>query len=155
MELEYARSFFELVVYQKARELQRQIVELSRGSPDAERVAMTDQIRRASRSIGAQIAEAWAKRPYPRHFVSKLTDAHGEVYETQHWLIAAVDSGYLSKDVATPSFQLCNEIGRMLTKMIQRRADFCRPASATLREDSEDFYSTSPLTINPFASALS
>jgi hypothetical protein len=87
--------------------------------------------------------------------VSKLTDAHGEAYETQHWLIAAVDAGSLSKDLATPPFQLCNEIGRMITKMIQRRADFCRTAPSTLREDAEDFYTASSVAINPLTSALS
>ncbi|RBP46570.1 four helix bundle protein [Roseimicrobium gellanilyticum] len=140
MELEYARSFHELVVYQKARLLQKEVLDLSRGFPDFERYGLTDQIRRASRSIGGQIAEGWAKRAYPRHFVSKLTDADGEQLETQHWLITSVDSQYVSRETAAPFYQLCLEIGRMLGKMILRHKDFCQPSSAILREDFEEFF---------------
>lgn len=140
MELEYARSFHELVVYQKARLLQGNVLELSRSFPDFERYGLTDQIRRASRSIGSQIAEGWAKRFYPRHFVSKLTDADGEQLETQHWLITSVDSGYVSRETATPLYLLCLEIGRMLGKMIMRHKDFCQPISSILREDFEEFF---------------
>jgi four helix bundle protein len=75
--------------YQKTCELARNIFRLSRAFPPDERFALTDQLRRASRSIGAQIAEAWAKRRYPKHFVSKLSDADGERLETEHWLGAA------------------------------------------------------------------
>lgn len=59
--------------------------------------SLTDQTRRSSRSVGAQIAEAWAKRKYEKHFVSKLTDADGEQLETQHWIEVASDCCYLSK----------------------------------------------------------
>ena len=77
-ELSHARNFRDLAVYQKARKVSRAIFESSKGFPKEETYSLTDQIRRASRSIGAQIAEAWAKRRYPRHFVSKLTDADAE-----------------------------------------------------------------------------
>ena len=63
--------------------------------------SLTDQIRRSSRSVGAQIAEAWAKRKYEKHFISKLTDADGEALETQHWIEIALDCSYLLKDRAT------------------------------------------------------
>ena len=62
--------------------------------------SLTDQIRRSSRSVGAQIAEAWAKRKYEKHFVSKLTDADGEQLETQHWIEVASDCCYLSQEAA-------------------------------------------------------
>ncbi|MBC8504564.1 MAG: four helix bundle protein [Anaerolineales bacterium] len=65
---------------------------MSKFSPKGETYSLTDQIRRSSRSIGAQIAEAWAKRYYDKHFISKLTDA--EQQETQHWLETALDCGY-------------------------------------------------------------
>ena len=68
---------------------------ISRAFPKEEKVALSDQIRRSSHSIGANIAEAWVKRRYEAHFVSKLTDADGEQYETQHWIETAVECGYL------------------------------------------------------------
>ena len=77
-ELNHAKSFRDLVVYQKAKKVSRAIFELSKSFPKEETYSLIDQIRRASRSIGAQIAEAWAKRRYARHFVSKLTDADAE-----------------------------------------------------------------------------
>src|SRR5512136_3154362 len=93
--LKHAESFRDLLVYQKARELQREVFLISRAFPKDERFSLSDQIRRSSRSIGANIAEAWAKRRYEAHFVSKLTDADGEQYETQHWIETALECGYL------------------------------------------------------------
>ena len=80
--LAHAKSFRDLVVYLKSRELSREIFEISKSFPRDETFSLTDQIRRSSRSIGANIAEAWAKRKYEKHFVSKLTDADGEQQET-------------------------------------------------------------------------
>ncbi len=97
-DLNHARSFRELEVYSKAKNVSRAVFELSKGFPKQETYSMTDQIRRASRSIGAQIAEAWAKRRYERHFVSKLSDADAEQMETQHWLDVAITCGYLAKE---------------------------------------------------------
>ena len=74
--------FEELRVYERAFELASQIFELSASWPKEERYALTDQVRRSSRSVCANIAEAWCKRRYPKHFVSKLSDAHGEAAET-------------------------------------------------------------------------
>ena len=81
--------------------------------------ALTDQIRRSSRSIGAQIAEAWAKRRYERHFVNKLSDADGELQETQHWIGIAFDCGYWERPTATTLRSQCEEIGRLLGGMIE------------------------------------
>jgi four helix bundle protein len=80
----YAGSFKDLRVYQKAREVSHAVFVLSRSFPGNEMYSLTDQIRRAARSVGAQIAEAWGKRRYEKHFVSKLTDADAEQMETQH-----------------------------------------------------------------------
>src|SRR5512136_1881255 len=94
-ELNHAKSFRDLVVYQNAKKVSHTIFEISRSFPKEETYSLTDQIRRSSRSVGAQIAEAWAKRRYERHFVSKLTDADAEQMETQHWIDEACYCQYL------------------------------------------------------------
>ncbi len=134
----YAESFRDLRVYQKARELGRVIFRLSKSFPAEERFSLTDQIRRASRSIGAQIAEAWAKRRYENHFISKLTDADAEQMETQHWLGCTLDSGYASVETLRPAVDCCMEIGRMLNSMILSAESFCS-ASSRLRELGHGF----------------
>lgn len=88
-------TFRDLRVYQAARRSAAEVYTLSKTWPREERYALTDQVRRSSRSVGANLAEAWRKRRYPRHFVSKLTDADAEAAETQAWLDAALDCGYL------------------------------------------------------------
>jgi len=88
---------------------------------------MTDQVRRSSRSIGAQIAEAWGKRRYEKHFVSKLTDADGEQLETQHWIELALDCGYLSKTKTDELLNRCFSIGKMIGSMITKSSSFCKP----------------------------
>jgi four helix bundle protein len=115
--------------------------EATKRFPKEEAFSLTDQIRRSSRSIGAQIAEAWAKRDSVRHFASKLTDADGEQMETQHWLITAVEDGYLAPEIGRPLFELCLEVGRMLGRMKDRAADFCpSDDSSVLREEPAEFF---------------
>ena len=80
--MDYVKSFRELKVYILSRNLAKEIFEISRNFPKEEMFSLTDQIRRSSRSVGAQIAEAWAKRRYKKHFISKLTDSDGEQQET-------------------------------------------------------------------------
>ena len=121
-------SFRDLNVYQLAFELQREIFEISKKFPPEERYALTDQGRRSSRSIGANIAEAWHKRRYPAHFVSKLTDADGEQAETQHWLDTARACGYFSVERFQPLLQKCQRIGQMLGAMIAKPEAFCPSA---------------------------
>ena len=111
--MRHASSFRDLIVYQKAREAARLFFELSEEFPPEERYSLTDQGRRSSRSIGAQIAEAWAKRGYERHFVSKLTDADGEQQETQHWVDTALDCGYLTKQIRDDLVAELQVIGRI------------------------------------------
>lgn len=77
-----------------ARQISKEIFDISMKFPKEETYSLTNQVRRSSRSVGAQIAEAWAKRRYQKHFESKLTDAVGEVFETQHWIEAAQDCAY-------------------------------------------------------------
>ena len=91
------------------------------------RSALIDQIRRSSRSIGANIAEAWAKRLYPQHFISKLTDADGELQETAHWLNTAAACGYISGTEKVKSQARLDVIGKMLGKMLAMPEKFaCR-----------------------------
>ena len=142
--LPFARSFHELRVYQKARVLAREVFKTTKRFPKEEAYSLTDQWRRASRSIGAQIAESWAKRRYSKHFVSKLSDADGEQMETQHWVIVALDDGYISREEAQHLGSLAVEIGRMLGDMIQNPESFCgEEFSNLLKEDPAPYY-TSP-----------
>jgi len=150
-DMPHAKRFFELVVYQIARELQNLVFKLSRTFPADEKFSLTDQIRRSSRSIGAQIAESWAKRDYVKHFRSKLSDADGEQFETQHWLTTAHDCGYLDKETATQAFELCLRIGKMLGSMKDKADQFCPNDSSRLREPDAEFYS-SPNDSLPFFS---
>ena len=139
--LPFARNFRELVVYQRARAVQRGVFEVSKKFPKEEAYSLTDQIRRASRSVGAQIAEAWAKRDYERHFLSKLTDADAEQMETQHWLMTAVEDGYLTPEAGRPIYELCLEVGRMLGRMKDSASDFCpTESSSVVRELSSEFF---------------
>jgi four helix bundle protein len=87
-----------------------------------ERYSLTDQIRRAIRSVGANLAEAWGKRRYEAHFVSKLTDADGENHEVEHWFLPARRDGYLSDAEMNDMLESKREVGRMLGTMIQKSA---------------------------------
>ena len=123
----YVESFRDLTVYKAARKLALEIFEISKGFPKEEMYSLTDQVRRSSRSIGAQIAEAWGKRRYERHFISKLTDADGEQLETQHWIETALDCRYISDAQAQHLNQQCQSIGKMLGGMIAKSNKFCLP----------------------------
>ncbi len=118
-------SFKDLRVYKLAFELQQDIFETSKGFPAEERYALTDQIRRASRSIGANLSEAWQKRLYVAHFVSKLTDADGEQAETQHWLDTATACNYVSEREQDALLAKCSRIGQMLGTMMAKPEKFC------------------------------
>jgi four helix bundle protein len=138
MSLPYVCSFRELIAYQKARSLAAAVFAATKAFPREEMYSLTDQVRRSSRSIGANIAEAWAKRAYEKHFVSKLTDADGEQLETQHWLEVARDCNYLSIQQTAELMNQCQEVGRLLGKMISQADSFCRPTS--LREPMPEYF---------------
>ena len=121
----YIESFQDLEVYKISRMLAKDIFEISKSFPKEERYSLTDQVRRSSRSIGAQVAEAWAKRDYERHFQSKLTDADGEQLETQHWIATAKDCNYLTDDGADNLMSQCFVIGKMINSMIAKSGLFC------------------------------
>jgi four helix bundle protein len=109
----------ELRVYTKAYELAMSVFELSKNFPAEERFALTGQIRRSSRSVCLNLREAWAKRRYEAHFISKLTDCDGENSETDSSLDFAKDCRYISDKQHHELTCLCREIGKMLGRMIK------------------------------------
>lgn len=139
----YVRHFRDLEVYRRQRAMAQAVFAHTKRFPREEQFALTDQLRRSSRSVGAQLAEAWAKRLYPKHFISKLTDADGEQLETQHWLMAATDCGYLAETEAQPLLGLCEEIGRMLGAMI-RKAESFASEHYQLRDEPPPYLVCSP-----------
>lgn len=123
--MQHAESFRDLEVHQLARQLAREIFKVTKGFPKEEIFSLVSQIRRSSRSVGAQIAEAWAKRRYIKHFQSKLTDADGEQQETQHWIDTSIDCGYLTDEQAVDWIERYSAVGRMLQSMIDKASTFC------------------------------
>jgi len=99
MEKKLIRTHRDLDVYKMAFEMAMQIFEKSRSFPIEERYSLTDQVRRSSRSICANLSEAWRKRRYEASFLSKLSDAEAEAAETQVWVEFAFECGYLSENI--------------------------------------------------------
>jgi four helix bundle protein len=112
-------SYGDLRVYQTAFQLQQDIYRFTKSFPAEEKYSLTDQIRRSSRSVGANIAEAWKKRRYEAHFISKLTDSDAETAETQHWLLTACKCGYISASCYDDLNKRCNEVSAMMGKMMR------------------------------------
>lgn len=112
------RSFKYLRVWQNAMEIAMKIFEITKSFPVEERFSLTDQIRRSSRSVAANIAESWKKRRYPAAFVSKLNDAESEVAETQTWIEIALRCGYLAREESSYLDQRCDEVSGQLVAMI-------------------------------------
>ena len=113
------RDFRELDVYRLAMELAMRVFQLTKSFPKEERFSLTDQIRRSSRSVCANSAEAWRKRRYPNAFVSKLSDAEAEAAETQVWLEFAVKCGYLApatRDELSAAYD--NVLGKLVNMII-------------------------------------
>lgn len=122
--MEY-RGYKDLKVFQLAYKLAMDIFELSKTFPKEERYSLVDQIRRSSRSVPANLAEAWKKRLYSKMFVSKIIDAAAEAGETEVWLDVSKDAGYLSaKDYENFSSGY-EEINRMLYGMVNKPEKFC------------------------------
>jgi four helix bundle protein len=118
------RSAKQLEVYLLANEFAMQIFHLTKRFPPEERYALTSQLRRSSRSICLNLREAWAKRRYAAHFVSKLTDCDGENSETDASLDFALQCGYLANDEHQALAAKCASIGRMLGAMIRNPDPF-------------------------------
>jgi len=118
-------SFKDLIVYQKAYKLAMEIFEISKGFPREETYSLTDQIRRSSRSVTSCIAESWAKRKYEKAFISKLSDALGEEYETENWLDYSVDCKYIDKEIQIRLLNDYEEVRKILISMINNPDKWC------------------------------
>ena len=114
----------DLEVYKKAYALSMAIFHLSKEWPKDEKYSLTDQVRRSSRSVCSNLREAWAKRRYEAHFISKLSDCDGENSETDTWLDYARDCGYLAVEKHAELASEVVEVGKMLGSMLNNPAPF-------------------------------
>lgn len=110
-------TFRKLLAYQKGFELVMDIFEITKSFPKEEVYSLTDQIRRSSRSVCANMAEAYRKRRYPKHFIFKLTDSDSENAETLGWLEFAFACHYISKDVKETLEKKNEEVGKLINYM--------------------------------------
>ena len=117
-------EFKELLAYKKAYSLSMEIFRITKKFPKEEMYSLTDQIRRSSRSVSANFAEAYRKRRYPKHFVSKLTDCDAENGETQVWLDYSRDCKYIDNKTHNLLFNQSVEVGKLLNHMIQNPNKF-------------------------------
>lgn len=118
----------DLQVYQKAFDNAMSIFELSKSFPSEERYSLTDQMRRSSRSVCANLAEAWRKRRYEAHFISKLSDAESEAAETQVWIEFAVQCKYIKREEARVLYRAYNQILVTLVSMINHSESWTLPS---------------------------
>ena len=119
-------GFRDLIVYKKAYRLAMDIFEITKTFPKEERYSLTDQIRRSSRSITANITEAWAKKIYIKSFVSKINDSLGEEYETEGWLDYSKDCHYIDNKTHADMMAGYDEVRKMLISMMNSPEKFCR-----------------------------
>jgi len=124
LEAKRINSAMELRVYKAAYNLAMEIFDLSKKWPKEERYSLTDQVRRSSRSVCANLCEAWAKRRYKAHFISKLTDSDAENSETRTWLCFARDGKYLTQQEFSRLDGNCRTVGAMLGSMILKPHPF-------------------------------
>lgn len=116
--------FQDLLAYKKSFELAMKIFEVSKSFPKEEKYSLTDQVRRSSRSVSANISESYRKRKYPKHFISKLTDSDAENSETQTWLEFALACTYISQELFEDMFKDSEEVGRLINYMINNPDKF-------------------------------
>lgn len=123
------KSFRDLKVYQRALSEAKKIFLITKGFPREEMYSLTDQIRRASRAVGAMLAEGWARRRYQAAFINKVNESLGEAMETQAWLDHALACEYIDQRQHRELDDAWQHIGAMLNRMIDRADDFCKSAS--------------------------
>ncbi|RBN50284.1 four helix bundle protein [Flavobacterium psychrolimnae] len=111
-------KFQDLLAYQKSFSLAMKIFEITKSFPKEEMYSLTDQIRRSSKSVPANIAEAYRKRVYPKHFHSKSTDSDAENSETQVWLEFALKCNYINENTHNELLNESNEVGKLINYMI-------------------------------------
>ena len=121
----YAQSAKDLDVYKLAYEQAMELFNLSKSFPSEEKYSLTDQVRRSSRSVCANLREAWAKRKYIAHFTSKITDCDGENSETETWIYFAKDCQYINLEDHNILIEKNRIIGKMLGNMINKADQFC------------------------------
>jgi len=119
------RGFRDLIVYQKSYKLAMEIFEITKSFPKEEKYSLVDQIRRSSRSIPSNIAEAWVKRKYPKSFVSKLLDSLAEEAETEAWIDMSKDCKYIDDQLHNSLLERYQEVAKMLNSMINTPEKFC------------------------------
>ena len=124
MQREAYRGYRDLKVYQASYKLALEIHEITKSFPKEEKYSLTDQVRRSSRSVPTNIAEAWKKRRYQKMFISKLVDAAGEAGETEVWLDFARDFGYLDESKHAALLTRYEEVNKMLYGMIDKADKF-------------------------------
>jgi len=122
----YYRGYRDLKVYRMAYQLALDIHQVTKTFPKEEKYSLVDQIRRSSRSIPANLAEAWKKRRYQKMFISKIIDAAGEAGETEVWLDFSRDFGYLDEDKYEEFMNKYDEVNKMLSGMIDKADKFCK-----------------------------
>ena len=127
------RSFKELRVWQNAMDTAMLVFRLTKRFPAEERYSLTDQFRRSSRSVAANIAEAWRKRRYPAAFISKLNDAEGEAAESQTWVEFALRCGYMTATEAQQIDQQYEQLLGQLVAMIGKPGDWIVGANRSPR----------------------
>jgi four helix bundle protein len=130
MARESIKSHKDLEVYQMAFEAAMRIFELSKEFPTEERYSLIDQIRRSSRSVCANLAEAWRKRRYEAAFIAKLNDCEAEAAETQTWLEFAVKCNYLEIEAGRKLYQTYNQILGKLVRMIANPSPWLMPTAS-------------------------
>lgn len=121
------KGFRDLIVYQKSYKAALEIFKITKSFPKEEKYSLIDQIRRSSRSVPGNIAEAWVKRKYPKSFVSKLLDALAEEAESEVWIDMSLDFNYIDKDLHDSLLNQYQEVARMLSSMINNPNKFCKP----------------------------
>lgn len=131
------RTFRELKVYQRSHELAMQIFSISKRFPKEEKYSLTDQIRRSSRSVSANLAEGWGKRRYPAAFVNKLSDSEAECLETQAWIKFAQDCEYVQSEVAVDLIAQYEEPVKSIAHMSNHPEDWCFPGEKKARSPSD------------------
>ena len=119
------QGFRDLIVYQKSYKLAMEIFEISKSFPKEEKYSLVDQIKRSSRSIPSNIAEAWVKRKYPKSFVSKLLDSLAEEAETEVWIDMSKDCKYIKDQLHSSLLERYQEVAKMLNSMINTPEKFC------------------------------
>lgn len=121
------RGYRDLKVFQLSYSQALEIYQISKSFPSEEKYSLTDQIRRCSRSIPANIAEAWRRRKYEKAFVSKLIDSSAETAETEVWLDFCRDFEYITNEKYLHFMEKNEEVAKMLTSMIEHPEKFCYP----------------------------